>query len=1050
MADTLSLFDPSEYGQRKISSLIYEPVFDNKKLEDFRIVYASEIFIRDWQGIYQHDDFRGVYLKKNRMFDEFTLSMLEKFHDEEAIPFIAYMPMLNLHVYFEPIKELPKPYAGFYITDITGCSEGEGRQYFLKNVRQMAGNAVLLKKLSERNYEPVYVSEEFAVMMECSVTEAMELMRGIGVFKTTYAEDRPLVRSMMERKIAYDGTKRLTIQKLTAKKNRIWCNIQYAFIDDFKEHYVYINYTDVTALKAHEERLKNTYATMGRSFYQETEDTLCYLRVNLSKDCFEAVKGKDLFDTDSLGISYTEAVRERSRHYVIASEQKLFLTQFNRQHLIDGYLEGSTFVSQMAFSVRRDGRSCFVRITASVTQHPLTGDMVAFINEQECNSQKVADMLTGKILARQFDMVAYLTGGEYGVTIGEAANIKHGSIFPAVKNGNYEMYLQSQVFPVLKGDDEQRKEAIAALSLAKVKESVAKEEPYVVDIEIELDGETYYKQFDFYSVNPEADFYILLKSDTTEIQKQHMELNERLKEALEAANQANVAKTAFLSSMSHEIRTPMNAIIGLDNIALSNPDLPRQTREQLEKIGGSARHLLGLINDILDMSRIESGRLTIQSEEFSFATMLEQINTMVHSQCQDKGLQFECRITGNIDDYYIGDDMKLKQVIINILGNAVKFTPEGGKVLFMVERTARYDGKSTLKFVMKDTGIGMEESYIPRIFEPFSQEDSSRTNKYGSTGLGMAITKNIVELMNGNITVESQKGVGTTFTVTVTLQDSNRRFSQTNKVSPGELKVLVIDDDAVDCEHARLVLAELGIAADTVLGGQEAIEAIEIQAARREAYNLIFVDWKMPEQDGVEVTREIRKRIGKDSAVIVLTAYQWDDIESEALEAGVDSFLAKPLFASQVISAFEQAMAGKQQEEEEKKPVDLKGRRILLAEDMMINAEIMKQLLLMGGMETDVAENGQIAVELFENSEIGTYDAILMDVRMPVMDGLEATARIRELSHGDAKTIPIIAMTANAFDEDVQRSLQAGMNAHLSKPVEPERLYATLRELIKD
>ena len=406
--------------------------------------------------------------------------------------------------------------------------------------------------------------------------------------------------------------------------------------------------------------------------------------------------------------------------------------------------------------------------------------------------------------------------------------------------------------------------------------------------------------------------------------RETMARNEALAEALSMAEEASSAKSAFLSSMSHEIRTPMNAIIGLDTLALRDDSLTPQTRDYLEKIDGSARHLLDLINDILDMSRIESGRLVLKKEEFAFNTMLEQINTMVLSQCRDKGLQYECRILNGVDDYYIGDATKLKEVLINILSNAIKFTDAPGSVALTVEKTAAFEDQSTLRFCIRDTGIGMDPDYIPKIFEPFSQEDSSRKNKYGSTGLGMAITKNLVEMMNGSIRVQSQKGAGSTFTVTVTLKK---------------------------CAGSGAV----GKASDPR-----------------------------------------------------------DQMRQTGAETGAE----------------------------------LSGRRILLAEDVEVNAEIMMDLLTIEDMDADHAENGRIAVDMFAGSKAGTYSAILMDVRMPRMDGLEAAAAIRSMDRPDAKTIPIIALTANAFDEDVQRSLQAGMNAHLSKPVDSDHLFQTLRALI--
>ena len=532
--------------------------------------------------------------------------------------------------------------------------------------------------------------------------------------------------------------------------------------------------------------------------------------------------------------------------------------------------------------------------------------------------------------------------------------------------------------------------------------------------------------------------------------RRSMEQSETLSRALTAAEEASRAKTAFLSNMSHDIRTPMNAIIGLDNIALNDSELPEKTREHLKKIGTSAQHLLNIINDILDMSRIESGRMTLKNEEFSFSKTLEQVNTIISGQCRDKLLDYECHIKNTISDHYIGDDMKLRQIMINILGNAVKFTPSGGTVTFTIEETAKYDGKSTLRFVMSDTGIGMDPSYLPKLFDPFSQEDSSFTSKYGSTGLGMPITKNLVELMNGNIEVESVKGKGTTFTVTVTLNDSDTTFSGPSEgdLLPDDMTVLVIDDDPIACEHARVILKQVGVGCDIALSGAEGLKMVEVRHGRRDPYNLILVDWKMPDMDGIETTRRIREVVGKELAIIILTSYNWDDVADEAKKAGVDSFVPKPLFATTVMDEFREAFRKKNESQFNKK-TDLRGKRVLLAEDVSVNAEIMTMVLSMKEMEVEVAENGQIAVEMFRTHEPWYYDAVLMDMRMPVMDGLEATRVIRAMKRPDAQSIPMIALTANAFDEDVQRSMQAGLNAHLSKPVQPDALFETLESLIQ-
>lgn len=825
----------------------------------------------------------------------------------------------------------------------------------------------------------------------------------------------------------------------------------YYLVDSKTKFYILLksDITEVLREQRKKDETQTVYKSMLEQFNAIADESLTVMRTNLTTGIVEEMRGRDLYDTDYVGGNIKEIARVRMENFLVEADRERYKEIFALDKLLERTQSGAGPATFVGYCRRRSGRQCFVKFSVSASRNPATGDVIAFGVESEYNTEMINDVLDNKILAQQYDMVTYLVGEYYGVVIGDAANIEKGSIFPKEKNGVYTDYVQNQVFPVIAGTQEEKEKVLEALLPKTIERQLREKEPYTVDVDCEIDGEIFNKRFMFFVVDHDAKYYILLKSDITEVIREQTKRNELLSNALYEAERANVAKTAFLSSMSHEIRTPMNAIIGLDEIALQEKELPPKIKEYLEKIGGSARHLLRLINNILDMSRIESGRMIIRKEEFNFSQMLGEINTMIGGQCREKGLNFDCRIKNTVDEYFIGDDMKLKQVIINILGNAVKFTPEGGTVTFTVEQTARFEEKTTLRFEIQDTGIGMDKEYLPKLFEAFSQEDENKANKYGSTGLGMAITKNIVDMMNGNITVDSEKGKGTTFVVTVTLRASDRESGIKDDIDVKNLKVLVIDDDPIDCEHARLALEEIGVAPDICMSGKEAIEHVSVNAARHEAYNLILVDWKMPDQDGVEVTKEIRKIVGAESAVVVLTAYNWEDIESEAKEAGVDHFIAKPLFSANVLTAYKTANENRKTLATNLHRTNLAGKRILLAEDMEINAQIMIMLLEAKQMQTDVAENGQIAVDKFAASEIGRYDAILMDVRMPILDGLGATAAIRKLDRPDAKEIPIIAMTANAFDEDVQRSLQAGMNAHLSKPVEPNHLYETLEALIR-
>ena len=517
-----------------------------------------------------------------------------------------------------------------------------------------------------------------------------------------------------------------------------------------------------------------------------------------------------------------------------------------------------------------------------------------------------------------------------------------------------------------------------------------------------------------------------------------------IKDALTAAEQASRAKSDFLSRMSHEIRTPMNAVIGMTTIAAASLDNRDKLTDCLGKIGLSSRYLLSLINDILDMSRIESGKVSIINEEFDFRSFVEGISSLIYPQAKNKNIVFDLNIEGVVDERYRGDPLRLNQVLINILSNALKFTPEWRSVHLSIRETRRVRDRAYLQFIVRDTGIGMEKGLLERIFEPFEQGGASISHSYGGSGLGLAISSNLISLMNGHISVSSTPGVGSEFVVELpllTVPDNTPK----QDVSLEDIRVLVVDDDLVTCEHTTLILNRIGVDAEYVTSGKAAVTRVKSALQRHTCYNIALVDWKMPDMDGVETARSIRRIVGPDTLVIIMSAYDWTEIEARAREAGVDFFISKPIFQSVVQDVL--LKATRRRQSADTLPVqkeDFAGRRILLVEDNEINMEIARTLLEFRNASVDGACNGQQAVEMFRSSPQNHYDAVLMDVRMPVMDGIAATQAIRGLDRADATTVPILAMTANAFAEDIERSRKAGMNEHLAKPIEPETLYARL------
>ena len=651
-------------------------------------------------------------------------------------------------------------------------------------------------------------------------------------------------------------------------------------------------------------------------------------------------------------------------------------------------------------------------------------------------------------LSREYSAVWYVTNqGRTSVKFqtSEQAGVAGDARYSEKKEIDYHAGMQAYIDNYVCEDI--REEFAQKVQYETVQQEIRKQPVYSVTYRRAFQGKKEYFQANFTMAGGGEDDFVVGFKNVNDVMLSEIRKNEALATALAAAEHANRAKTQFLNNMSHDIRTPMNAIIGFTSLAGSHIDNKEMVKEYLRKISTSSEHLLSLINDVLDMSRIESGKVKIDASPLHLPELLHDIRTIIQPTVSSKQLDFLIDTVDVVDEDIIADKLRLTQVLLNILGNGVKFNKTGGMLSLRIKQEKKAPkGYAKYHFIIRDTGIGMSQEFQKHIFESFTRAETTTVSGIQGTGLGMTITKRIVDMMGGTIGLKSEVGIGSEFDVCLTFRLSGEKKDCEKIEELQGLKVLVADDDTDTCISISKMLTEIGMRSEWTVSGKEAIIRAKVAVEMEDAFYAYIIDWLMPDMNGIETARRIRRVIGDDRPIIILTAYDWSDVEEEAKEAGVTAFCEKPLFMSELQNLLSKPVS--EEAKEEKEEFDCTGKRILLVEDNVLNQEIAQTVLEDAGFLVETANDGVIAVEKIKQAEKGQYDLVLMDIQMPIMNGYEATKRIRALN-SEMSSIPIIAMTANAFGEDREKAFATGMNGHLAKPINPKKLVQMIRKVMK-
>lgn len=791
-------------------------------------------------------------------------------------------------------------------------------------------------------------------------------------------------------------------------------------------------------------------------------DAIIIYEINLSKnvieeEMWEVIDGNRTELLTVVGMSapadYDVFIKRWAYQQLLPEYREIFERKTSRTYLLGQFQEGHAESSFEFRAVMGIGKEIYMRHTIFMAQDEETGDIIAYCNVKNITEQKLRELQM-----RQYEQLFIVTAAniytgilqvELDTRMAKRIMLKSGKI--VVEDvGYWDEYLAHQLSFVHPDDAATLADALSVDAFM----SMPVNEKNIFSYKSITKNESEkYKSFFTTTHMMEVDgrrYGIVVTIDNTNTVERELKQKELIEDALARAESANRAKTTFLSNMSHDIRTPMNAIIGFTTLATTHIDKKEQVKDYLGKIMSASNHLLSLINDILDMSRIESGRIQLEEVECSLAEIMHGLRNILQADMKSKRLNFYIDTVDVFHENVICDKLRLNQILLNLLGNAVKFTEPGGSISVRIcQKPAESKEYGKYEFHVKDTGIGMSAEFLAHIFEPFERERTSTVSGIQGTGLGMPITKNIVEMMGGTIEVKSKKGEGTEFIVELPMKKLAAEEVEIKVEEMEGVHALVVDDDFNTCDSVSNMLIQIGMRAEWTMSGREAILRTRQAVTRNDAYRVYVIDWLIPDMNGVEIARQIRKEVGDDAPIIILTAYDWSDIEEEAKEAGVTAFCNKPLFISDLRRCLINILHPKKEDNTELFQRDnVDAQRLLLVEDIDMNREIVCEILSEAGFIIEEAENGSIALERLREKGAGYYSAVLMDIQMPVMDGYTATKAIRALEDKELANIPVIAMTANAFEEDKRKALEAGMNAHVAKPIEVQKLFDTLEKVL--